>query len=131
MNLATATLLTPAELNALRGDVAALYFQGGAGRTVTYRVHLSAASDFSTGVVTKTTRDYQVGAMRQDEEKDVGDGAQVGECVWIIAAAQIPIADVGMADQIVDGSDVYQVLRGERDPTGTLWRFVTRREGTT
>ena len=131
MNPAAATLLTPAEAAMLKRDVNAITGQAEAGRAVIFRRQTAVTATIATGQVVPTVRDYPVTAIRSVAEHDEGEGAQVGVYLWVMPSWQLPFPDIGMADAIVDGSDVYQVLRARQDPTGTVLELRTRREGVT
>lgn len=123
-----ADLLTGPELGALRGDVRGIVTDAETGRRVRYRAKGARSLNLHTGAVTPADTDYPTMAVRREAERDQGDGVQLGDYWYMIPTEGLPIGTLGAADQVLDGDDVFNVIRGETDPSRSVWRILTRRE---
>ena len=128
MNIPEAELLTGPERAAFRGDINGAVTDPEAGRRIRYLVRGARTVNLSTGTVTRSDTELLTAAVRREAERDQGDGIQLGDYWYMVPASTLAIDSVGAADQILDGTDTFAILRAERDPSGSVWRILTRRE---
>ena len=118
------------ERDQLLRDVGAISSDEAGARSIDYHHRTAApATDLTTGVQTPAETVYpRVGAVRREAYRDRDRGEEASDFWWIIPTAQLPIGEVTMADKIVDGRESFNVVRGSTDPSGVVWRIMTRRE---
>ncbi|TAL42121.1 MAG: hypothetical protein EPN91_09190 [Salinibacterium sp.] len=130
MNVPDLDILTAGELTQIRADIAAACADPQAGgHQVTYKQRTAATPNYSTGVVTETFNQIAINTIRTQAEEDIEEGIQVGDAMFLFAGKDMSL-DPGASDAIDDTGVTYQVVKAEKDPSGTAWRIFARREGT-
>ena len=119
----------PRELALMLNDVTTIFADTELAVSITYRSFTSRTFTPSTGAWTPTYTDTTIGAIRNElslQEIAASDGLyQMGDLQFIIERATL--ATPSKEDRIVDGTEVFDLIKWESDPLNALWRIVARK----
>ena len=90
----------------------------------------SQTVDLEAGTVARSSLDDTVNALRRtvdvSEAERSGGKLEVGDRVYMIEQSDLS-ADLQTVDRIVDGTDVFEVVRFEADALGWFYSVTARR----
>ena len=97
--------------------------------SITLKSLSSQTVDLEAGTVARSTLDDPVNALRRTVEASEAEQSrgklQVGDRVYLIEQSDLS-AELQAVDRIVDGTDVFEVVRWEADPLGWFYSVVAR-----
>lgn len=121
--------LFPSELALIQADVTTLFADTELAVTVTYRALTGRTFTPSTGAWTPTYTETVLGVIRNElsmQEIAASEGLyQMGDLQFILQRALVPTPS--KEDRIVDGTEVFDLVRWESDPLSALWRIIARK----
>ena len=90
----------------------------------------SQTVDLEAGTVARSSLDDTVNALRRTVDVSEADRSQgqlqVGDRVYLIEQSDLS-GDLQAVDRIVDGTDVFEVVRWEEDALGWFYSVTARR----
>ncbi|MEE8551468.1 MAG: hypothetical protein V3T08_09485 [Gemmatimonadota bacterium] len=99
------------------------------GTSIVLKSLSSQTVDLEAGTVARASIDDTVNALRRTvevaEAEQSGGKLQVGDRVYLIEQSDLA-GELQAVDQIVDGDDVFEVVRWEEDPLGWFYSVTAR-----
>lgn len=114
-------------LTSVKADIQVV-IEGGLGVSITYRQVTAAGFAPTTGVVTETSSDTALTAVKGEiGEEDVRPGGdlQVGDAVFYVSQNSFT-GPPELRDRIIHGSTTYAILRWAADAGGAAWIIYAR-----
>jgi hypothetical protein len=97
--------------------------------SITLKNLTSQTVDVETGVVTRTSTDDTVNALRRivsaEEVAQAGGALELDDRVYIVEQADLT-NDPQTVDRIVEGTEVLSVFNVEADPLDQVWQIWAR-----
>ena len=97
--------------------------------SITLKSLTSQTVNLETGVVARTSTDDTLNALRRTvdvrEAEQSRGKLQLGDRVYLIEQADLT-GELQAVDRLVDGTDVFEVVRWEEDPLGSFYILTAR-----
>lgn len=123
--------LTTFEATEIASDVADLMDDTDLTVSITYRDYQSSTRTLTTGVYTPTYTDYAIRCLQDAlsaREVKAGEGLyEHGDLRFTFAQSDVSGVTPTREDQIVLGSETYEVVWWREDPISSMWEVVARK----
>lgn len=114
----------------LRADVRSMLDDDDLATEITLWSLTSSTVDLETGVVTRTSDDDTVSALRRTAtvEETTLDGTQLEpeDRIYLVDQADLTKSDLQTVDRLKDDGDVLEVFEFAADPLGWVWLLYAR-----